>query len=119
MHAKSNGAGDAFPGIILYPGFILIFLFTTDYAQTHPALLAGFGILNVAISIGRALLAWAGSRVSQAVRTPIWEGSAVVSGLGWGVFYGATTRLFGFESWTFLIVTVCVVGVCAAGAAEL
>jgi len=35
------------------------------------------------------------------------------------VFYAVTIGLFGFESWTFLIVTICVVGICAAATSAL
>jgi signal transduction histidine kinase/ActR/RegA family two-component response regulator len=43
----------------------------------------------------------------------------LATGSTWGLFYAITTWLFGFESWTFLIVTICVVGICAAATAAL
>src|SRR5579872_913722 len=93
------------PGIWTYPAFILIFFFTTDYFQKQPAILVAFGVLTVAISCARALLAW--------------PGLSLLTGASWGLFYGATIGLFGFESWTFLIVTVCVIGICSAATAAL
>jgi hypothetical protein len=46
-----------------------------------------------------------------------WRASGLVTGFSWGVFYCATIVLFGIDSWTFLVVTICVAGICAAGTA--
>jgi len=98
------------PGIWTYPAFILIFFLTTDYFQKQPAIIVAFAILNVAISCARALLARSGWRAKL---------YSLLTGASWGLFYGATIGLFGFESWTFLIVTVCVIGICSAATAAL
>jgi hypothetical protein len=97
------------PGIWTYPAFILIFFFTTDYFQKRPSLLVTFGILNVAISCARALLAH--SSCPEKLYSLIGPRLSLLTGASWGLFYGVTIGLFGFESWTFLIVTVCVVGI--------
>src|SRR5260370_21127865 len=44
---------------------------------------------------------------------------SLLTGASWGLFYGATIGLFGFESWPFLIVTGCVIGICSAATAAL
>jgi signal transduction histidine kinase/CheY-like chemotaxis protein len=100
------------PGIWTYPAFILIFLFTTDYFQKRPAIFLAFATLIVAIGCARMLLAY--FDYPHAGR-----GLSVLMGSSWGVFYAVTIGLFGFESWTFLIVTICVVGICAAATAAL
>jgi signal transduction histidine kinase/ActR/RegA family two-component response regulator len=110
------------PDIWSYPGFILIFLLTTDYYQKQPALFVAFAILNIAIGCARLLLAHFDSRVKLSwrwLRPYAWRGSSLFIGAIWGSFYCATILLFGHESWTFLIVTICIVGICAAGTTAL
>jgi signal transduction histidine kinase/ActR/RegA family two-component response regulator len=110
------------PGIWSYPGFILIFLLTTDYYPSHPVLFTVFGLLNVSLSLIRYLLIrhnrWV-TRNWPVRRLPAWRALVALTGAVWGLFYGATGLLFGIESWTFLIVTICVAGSCAGATATL
>ena len=110
------------PRVWTYPGFVLIFFLTTGYHQAHPAVLAWFGIVNLILSSGRMLYA----RFDTSMKAPwaskrafAWVGSILLSGLIWGLFYSATILLFGFESQTFLIVTIAVVIVCSGATASL
>jgi signal transduction histidine kinase/ActR/RegA family two-component response regulator len=110
------------PGIWTYPAFILIFLFTTDYFQKRPAIIVAFAILNLAISCVRTLLVYFDAQVKKRwpqVYPRVWSGLSLLIGSSWGLFYGVTIGLFGFESWTFLIVTICVVGIAAGATAVL
>jgi signal transduction histidine kinase/ActR/RegA family two-component response regulator len=110
------------PKVWIYPGIILILLLTTDYFQKWPAFFAAFGILNVAISGARLLLTRFDSRAQltwPALRPYAWRGLSLFAGASWGLFYCATVYLFGYESWTFLIVTICIAGICAGGTTVL
>ena len=120
--AVDDLARAAKPGIWTYPGFILIFFLTTDYFQRRPAFFIAFGILNVALSCARLALARYDSKLKQSrprLRPHAWHGLSLLVGAAWGSFYCATILLFGYESWTFLIVTICIAGICSAGAAAL
>ena len=110
------------PGIWMFPAFFLIFLFTTDYSQKQPAIFVAFATLTVAISCAQMLLAQFDARVKQSwpsVYRRAGRGLSLLTGSSWGVFYAVTTGLFGFESWTLLLVTICVVGIGAAATASL
>jgi signal transduction histidine kinase/CheY-like chemotaxis protein len=112
----------AMPGNWTYPAFFLIFYLTTDYLQKQPVIFAVFATLIVAISCARMLLGYFDSRVKQSWPPLYRHATFVLSclmGSSWGLFYAVTIRLFGFESWAFLIVTICVVGICAAATATL
>src|SRR5258705_3932082 len=120
--AVDDLAKAAKPGVWTYPGFILIFFLTTDYFQKQPAVLVAFGILNVALSCARLALARFDAELKQSwprLRPFAWHGLSLLVGAAWGTFYCSTILLFGYESWTFLIVTICIAGICAAGAAAL
>ena len=95
------------PGSWTYPAFFLIFLLTTDYFRKQPTIFVAFAALVVAVGCARMKYPHAGRYLS------------VVMGSVWGLFYAVTIGLFGFESWTFLIVTICVAGICAAATAAL
>ncbi len=127
MPLANSGALDdisraARPGTWSYPGIILIFILATDYYPKHPAFLAAFGILNLVLSLARFLLIRYDRQVARSrptLRRPAWRALTVVTGGSWGLFYCATNLLFGMESWTFLIVTICVAGMCAVATAML
>ena len=110
--AIDNLAQAAKPGNWSYPAFFLIFFFTTDYFQKRPAVFVAFATLTATLGCARMLLAYFDSRVRQSWRSLYPYAGVTLStlmGLCWGLFYAVTIRLFGFESWTFLIVTICVV----------
>jgi signal transduction histidine kinase/CheY-like chemotaxis protein len=112
----------AAPAIWSYPAFIFIFFLTTDYFQKHPAIIVAFAILNVVTSFTRILLAHFDSKLSQSrpqMRSLVWRGLSLLCGASWGLFYAITIGLFGFESWTFLIATICIIGICAAAITAL
>ena len=112
----------ATPGNWIYPAFFVIFFLTTDYFQKRPAIFVVFATLILGISCTRTLLTYFGSRVKESwpsLYPYVGCSLSVLMGSSWGVFYAVTIRLFGFESWTFLIVTICVVGICAAATAAL
>ena len=106
----------------LYPGLLILFILTTDFLQHQPAMLAMFGAVTVALSGARLLLARFDEALKQSrplLRACAWSGCCLMSGLSCGLFYAATILLFGMESWTFMVVTIGVAGVCAAGATLL
>ena len=120
--AIDNLAQAAKPGVWTYPAFFLIFFLTTDYFQKRPAVFVSFAALTVALSCARVLLAYfaSGVRKSWPSLYP-YAGIALsmLTGSCWGLFYAVTIALFGLESWTFLILTICVVGICAAATSAL
>jgi signal transduction histidine kinase/CheY-like chemotaxis protein len=122
VEATDNLAQAAKPGNWTYPAFFLIFFLTTDYFQKQPAVFVAFAILTIALGCARMLLAYFDSRVKQAWPSLYRNAGitlSVLMGSCWGLFYAITTKLFGFESWTFLIVTICVAGICAAATSAL
>src|ERR1700682_6018232 len=105
--AIDNLAQAAKPGNWTYPVFFfLIFFFTTDYFQRRPSVIVAFATLIGALICARVLLAYRPSLYPYAGVT-----LSTLMGSCWGLFYAVTIGLFGFESWTFLIVTICVVGI--------
>jgi len=120
--AVDDLARAAKPDVWLYPGLVLFFILTTDFLPKQPAILTVFGAVTVAISVARALLAWFDASLAQSrplLRAYMWSGCSLVTALSWGLFYAATIALFGMESWTFVVVTIGVAGVCAAGTSAL
>jgi signal transduction histidine kinase/CheY-like chemotaxis protein len=120
--AVDDLARAAKPDVWLYPGLLLLFIFTTDFVQKQPLILAVFGALTVAMSVARLLLARFDTELAQSrplLRAYAWSCCGLMTGLSWGLFYAATIALFGMESWTCMVVTIAAAGVCAAGSAAL
>jgi len=120
--AVDDLARAAKPDVWLYPGLVLLFILTTDFLQKQPAILAVFAAVTLAISVGRLLLALFDTSLAQSrplLRAYAWSGCALLTAFSWGLFYAATIALFGMESWTFVVVTIGVAGVCAAGTTAL
>jgi hypothetical protein len=117
VEAIDDLARAAMPGVWTYPGFVLIFILTTDYLEKRPRLIVAFGILNLMFSAARLLLRWFDGRmknrgtwcVDLPGAPPDWSPASVGESST-----AQTIVLFGIDSWTFLVVTICVAGICAA-----
>src|SRR4051794_34309531 len=103
MHREKSAAVVPF---LVSPAFLLIILLTTGYAQAHRAALSAFALAIVAVSA---------AGVSVRTRQACWP----ALGAAWGLFYAATAWIFGLESWTFLIASMCVAGVAVTGIGAL